>query len=352
MPPKGPIFDVNKARSVIEKGRRGRWWRRKGSMRRGFYYVDDADRRISDDAQIERIKQLVIPPAWKYVRISPTAGSRLQAIGMDTTGRVQYLYHPTFCARQQRLKFARIEAFGKLLPQLRHVTNADIATDGFPKQKVLAIMVRLISSLYFRVGTEKSARHYRTYGITTLQNKHLLFGRKGQLIFDFVGKSHVQHRKVLVDEELAALMKELKDLGGSRKLFNYIDENGKARPVKPADLNNYLKAATDQAHSAKDLRTWAGTLLTAVQLAEIGKADDERLIKKNIVRAIRSVAEQLGNTPTVCRSSYIHPNVLCCYESGITLEDFRPRKSRSIRRIQPDYEPEERALLKLLATKP
>lgn len=352
MPPKRPIFDVGKAKLAIEKGRRSRWWRRKGSMRSGFYYVDANGTRISDQTQIDRIKLLVIPPAWKYVRISPTVGSRLQAIGMDTTGRVQYLYHPNFCARQQRIKFARIEDFGKLLPRLRKVTNEDIAIDGFPKPKVLAIMVRLISSLYFRVGTEKSAKHYRTYGITTLQNKHIQFGRKGELVFDFVGKSHVQHRKILVDEELSALMKELKDLGGSRKLFHYLDENGKARPVKPADLNNYLKAATSPAHSAKDLRTWGGTLLTAVQLAEIGKCDDDQLIKKNIVRAIRNVADQLGNTPTVCRSSYIHPNVICCYEAGITLEDFRPRKSRSIKRIQPDYEPEELALLKLLQTKP
>lgn len=351
MPPKRPIFDVGKARLAIEKGRRSRWWRRKGSMRSGFYYVDGTGLRITDQEQIERIKLIVIPPAWKFVRISPTAGSRLQAIGMDTTGRVQYLYHQNFCARQQRLKFARIEEFGKFLPRLRHVTNEDIALDGFPRSKVLAIMVRLISSLYFRVGTEKSAKHYRTYGITTLQNKHLQFGRRGELIFDFVGKSHVQHRKILVDQELSTLMKELKDLGGSRKLFHYLDENGKARPVKPADLNNYLKEATDTSHSAKDLRTWSGTLLAAIQLAEIGKASEENVIKKNVVRAIRTVAEQLGNTPTVCRSSYIHPNVIRCYEGGVTLEDFRPRKSRSIKRIQPDYEPEELALLKLLQTK-
>lgn len=351
MPPKKPIFDVEKARAAIEKGRRSKWWRRMGSMRRGFYYVDANGQRVSDPDQLERVRSLVIPPAWKFVRISPTAGSRLQAIGMDTTGRVQYLYHANFSARQQRLKFARIEEFGKFLPRLRHVTNEDISLPGFPREKVLAVMVRLINSLYFRVGTEKSAKHYRTYGITTLQNKHLQIGRKGTLIFDFVGKSHVQHRKALVDEELASVIKELKNLGGSRKLFHYLDENGRPRPVKPSDVNSYLKAATDPAHSAKDLRTWAGTLLTAIQLAEIGKADDEKTAKKNVLRAIRHVAGELGNTPTVCRSSYIHPKVLACYEAGMTLEDFRPRKTRAIRRIQPDYEPEELALLKLLQTK-
>jgi DNA topoisomerase-1 len=187
MPPKKPIFDVTRARAAIEKGRRSKWWRRMGTMRGGFHYVDADGRRISDPAQIERIRSLVIPPAWKHVRIAPTAGSRIQALGMDTTGRVQYLYHPNFAAKQQRLKFARIEEFGKLLPRLRHVTNEDISLPGFPREKVLAVMVRLINSLYFRVGTEKSAKHYRTYGITTLQNKHLQIGRKGTLIFDFVG---------------------------------------------------------------------------------------------------------------------------------------------------------------------
>jgi DNA topoisomerase-1 len=268
---------------------------------------------------------------------------------MDTTGRVQYLYHPKFAAKRQRQKFSRIEAFGKYLPQLREATNEHINLDGFPREKVLAVMMRLINSLYFRVGTEQSAKHYRTYGITTLQNKHLQIGRKGELIFDFVGKSHVQHRKVLVDEELAAVMKELKELGGVRKLFHYVNGDGKPRPVKPQELNAYLKSVTSPEFSAKDLRTWGATLLAAVKLAEIGRTDDEVLLKKNIVAAVKSVAEYLGNTPTVCRGSYIHPTVLKCYEAGITLDQFRPKRQRRIKRLESDYEPEEAALLKLFA---
>ncbi len=351
MPPKKPVFDVDKARSTIGKGRRSRWWRRKGTMRSGFHYVDADGERLKADEQLDRIKALVIPPAWKYVRISPTAGSRLQAVGMDTTGRVQYLYHAKFTARQRRKKYLKIEEFGKFLPRLRAITNEHITMDGFPQEKVLAVMVRLITDLYFRVGTEKSAKHYRTYGITTLQNKHLKFGGNGTLIFEFVGKSHVKHRKVLVDEELAAVMKKLHALGGSRKLFHYLDDDGKPRPIKPSDLNRYIKAATDPVYSSKDLRTWGGTLLAAIELAEIGAAEDEAAAKKNILQAIRSVAEQLGNTPTVCRSSYVHPAVLDRYSSGVTLEQFRPRKARSIRRIVKDYEPEELALLKLLQAK-
>ena len=345
--PKKPLFDIQKAKEIIEKGRRARWWRRKGTMKGGFHYVDGAGTRLTADDQIERIKSLVIPPAWKHVRISPAPSSSLQALGMDTTGRIQYLYNPKFSEKQQRKKFAKIETFGEYLPNLRKVTNEHIALEGFPRQKVLAIMMRLINSLYIRIGTEKSARHYRTYGITTLQNRHLEFGRNGMLIFDFVGKSHIQHRKLLVDEELAGLMKELKNLGGTRKLFHYVDEEGKARPIKPGDINSYLKEATSPDFSAKDFRTWGGTLMAAVELAEIGKAADDDELRKNIIIAVKKVAEKLGNTPTVCRSSYIHPAVLKYYEAGVTLDEFRSRSARKIHRIEADYEPEEKALLKL-----
>ena len=345
--PKKPLFDIKKAKEMIEKGRRAKWWRRMGSMKSGFHYLDAAGQKITAIENLERIKSIVIPPAWKYVRISPSPGGRLQSVGMDTTGRIQYLYHPKFQEKQQRRKFSKIEKFGEYLPRLRERTNEHIALEGFPREKVLAIMTRLINSLYFRVGTEKSARHYRTYGITTLQNRHLEIGRNGELIFDFVGKSHIQHRKILVDKELAGLMTELKSLGGVRKLFNYLDGNGRPRPVKPVDINCYLKEATTEEFSAKDFRTWGGTIMAAVELAEIGKAETGDEIKKNIVKAVKRVAEKLGNTPAVCRSSYIHPSVLKQYEQGVTIDEFRPRNARKIRRIETDYDPEEKALLKL-----
>jgi DNA topoisomerase-1 len=316
-------------------------------MKRGFAYVDTNGKKITDPGSLERIKSIVIPPAWKYVRISPFAGSSLQAVGMDTTGRVQYKYHPKFSERQQKKKFAKIEKFGEHLPHLRKVTNEHLSLEGFPREKVLAIMMRLINSLYMRLGSEKSARHYKTYGITTLQNKHLEIGRNGKLVFDFVGKSHVKHRKVLVDEQLAEAMRDLKNLGGSRKLFHYVDDAGKPCPVKPSDINDYLKNATAPEFSSKDFRTWGGTLLAAVELAEMGRANDENQLKKNIVKAVKCVAEQLGNTPTVCRSSYIHPAVLKTYEKGITLEEFTPRKRHRIKFSEGDFEPEERALLRL-----
>ena len=343
-----PIFDAAKARATIEKGRRAKWIRRRGAKGRGFFYTDTDGKKIKDEVTLERIRSLVIPPAWRHVRISPASSSSIQAVGMDTTGRIQYLYHSKFSEKQQRKKFAKIEKFGEYLPRLRAVTNEHISLEGFPREKVLAVMMRLVNSLYIRVGTEKSAQHYRTYGITTLQNKHLEIKRGGQLVFDFVGKSHVKHRKILVDEELAALMKDLKQLGVARKLFHYVAEDGKPRSIKPADLNSYIKQATAPEFSAKDFRTWGGTLLAALALAEIGKADDEKEIKRNIVKAVKCVAEQLGNTPTVCRASYVHPAVLKAYEAGITIDEFRPRQTRRIRRMETDYEPEEKALMRML----
>ncbi|HEX8637078.1 MAG TPA: hypothetical protein VF692_03370 [Pyrinomonadaceae bacterium] len=342
-----PIFDVRKTKEIIEKGKRVRWWKRQGSKTKGFHYVDADGKQIIDEKHLERIKSLVIPPAWKYVRISPFATSSLQAVGMDTTGRIQYLYHNKFSERQQQKKFAKIEKFGEYLPKLRQTTNEHLSLEGFPREKVLAVMLRLINSLYIRVGTEKSVKHYKTYGITTLQNRHLQIGKKGELIFDFVGKHHIKHRKVLVDKELCAIMNDLKNIGGARKLFHYLDANGKPRSVKPKDINDYLKTATSTEFSAKDFRTWGGTLLAALELAEIGKANDEKTLKKNILKAVKNVAEQLGNTPTVCRGSYIHPKIIKSYESGITIDEFVPKRQRQIKRIQHEHEPEEKALMKL-----
>lgn len=338
---------------MIEKGRRARWWRRTGKSARSFKYVDEKGKKIGKPAYLDRIKSLVIPPAWQFVRINPSTSGKIQAVGMDAMGRVQYLYHPTFSAKQQRAKFAKIESFGKLLPQLRRATNEDIDRDGLPREKVLAVVMRLIDLLYFRVGTDLSAEHYKTYGITTLQKRHLKIGNKSRLSFEFIGKSHIEHRKVIVDRDLAAILKELTALGKGRKLFRYVDANGKAHPITPAQINAYIKAATSSEYSSKDLRTWGATVLAAVELAEIGVAETDAERKRSIVKAVKHVAEELGNTPAVCRNSYIHPAVLDAYESGLTIKKFR-RNSRyrgSIKRKARELEPEERALIKLFNSK-
>jgi DNA topoisomerase-1 len=351
MAEKKPIFDVKKSREKIENGKRANWWQRKGSKPRGFKYSDKEGNQIIDETHLDRIKSLVIPPAWKCVRVSPFASSRLQAVGIDSNGRIQYLYHQKFREKQETKKFRKIETFGEHLPNLRKITNEHINLEGLPREKVLALMTRLINSLYIRIGSEKSVKQYRTFGITTLQNRHLEIGDGGKLVFNFVGKHHIKHRKVLVDEELAMIMKDLKAVGGARKLFNYLDEHGNPHSIKPKDINDYLKSVTAPEFSAKDFRTWGGTILAALELADLGKAEEEKILRKNILNAVKKVAEQLGNTPVVCRSSYIHPTVLKSYEAGITLEEFNEKKNHKLKRIQMEYEPEETALMKLFKLK-
>jgi DNA topoisomerase-1 len=262
-------------------------------------------------------------------------------------GRAQRIYHPSFTAKRARRKYEKIERFGEALPRLRRKTNEDIAREGLGKERVLAVVVRLINDLYFRVGSEESVKRYRTYGVTTLRNRHIEIKSRGRLVFKFTGKHHIKHRRILVDEELASLVREIKAIGGA-KLFEYVGEDGRVRAVTPRDVNEYIKAATSPEFSAKDFRTWGGTLLAATELAEMGCCDDERRAKKNVVAAVRRVAEHLGNTPAVCRSCYIHPKVLEAYAHGRSIEEFRPRRSRRISRSQPDYTVEEVALLKLL----
>lgn len=332
----------------VTRDRRARWWRRTRSKSRGFRYETADGRRIEDEAALERIRSLVIPPAWREVRISPSPRSSLQAIGVDKAGRVQRIYNPNFVARRARRKYEKIERFGEALPRLRRKANEDIAREGLGKERVLAVVVRLINDLYFRVGSEESVKRYRTYGVTTLRNRHLEIEPGGRLVFKYTGKHHIRHRRILVDEELAALVRDIKALGGS-KLFQYVGEDGRRRPVTPRDVNEYIKAAAGAEFSAKDFRTWGGTLRAAVELAEAGCCEDERGAKKHVVAAVKRVAERLGNTPGVCRSCYIHPKVLEAYVRGRSIEEFRPRRARRlIHGRQPDYSVEELALLKLL----
>lgn len=335
-------FDTAKCRAIVEKGVRAKWWRRTGSPSRGFKYTD-ANGKALNAAAAERIKVLVIPPAWKLVRISPHPTGKLQVVGVDTTGRVQYLYNADFVRKQERKKFAKLERFGKNLPLLREQARKDILLEGLPREKVLAVMMRLINSLYFRVGTDASAKVYRTYGITTLKNEHLSIGKNGRLLFEFTGKSHVKHKKIAVDKTVAKIMAVLKKLGPKRKLFHYLNGDEKPCPVKPADINRYIKAAMGDEFSSKDLRTWGASVLCAAELAKLGPADDEKAAAKNIVETIKHTAEELGNTPAVCRASYVHPAILDAYADGVTLEKFR--KGRKPHRL---LDADEAALLKML----
>lgn len=328
---------------------RNKWWRRLGSKRSGFRYIDKQGVRIIDESQLGRIERLVIPPRWHDVLICPSPKGRIQAVGLDDLGRIQYVYHPQFILRQQRRKYSRLESFGRALPALRRTANEHIMLPQLNREKVLAVVIRLINDLYFRVGNEVYAKRYRTYGITTLRNRHLCAARDGCLVFQFIGKHHLRQRRVLTDPQLAEIVLEIQGLPGPR-LFQYLGEDGGPRPVRPTDVNEYIRTAMGDGFTAKDFRVWAGTVLTAAELSEIGPPSSDTAAKRNVAQVIKRVAERLGNTPAVCRSSYVHPAVIDLYNKGRTIADFRPRKVRAICRITPEYEPEEAALLEMLAS--
>ena len=331
----------------FKRGNRQRWWKRCGTKENGFTYCDCNGDPLPEVA-VERIQSLVIPPAWSEVRIAPSERSPLQVLGLDTTGRPQYRYHSRFVEKHQKLKYDKLTRFGAALPAIRRETNAHISDTSLTKERVLAVMLRLINDLYFRVGSDLSVEKYETFGITTLQNRHLTIQQDGVLIFDYIGKKHVPQKRVLTDPALAETLAEIKALRGKR-LFQYRERDGTIHSISARDVNVYIKQIAGTEFSAKDFRTWGGTLHAAIALAEAGVVENERQRAKNIVAATKEVADWLGNTPAVCRAAYIHPDVFRLYERGITLADFRSRREKRIAKIQPEYELEEVSLLAMLS---
>lgn len=334
-------------RERVAKGRRGRWWHRKGSARRGFYYTDHLGKRITDETQIERIRSLAIPPAWRFVRICPASAGRLQAVGVDLADRLQYIYHPDFARRQQQKKYAKVLRFAKMLPRLRQATSTHIRQKEMTRERVTAVVIRLMNSLYIRVGSVRNARRHRTYGATTLQRRHLKVEPKGKLVFSFRGKGGIKHRIIHVDHTLARIISELRsNSGNSPFLFHYTSEDGTVRRVTSRDVNDYLKEVTAPEFSVKDLRTWGATRLAAIELASRGPAEDEKGAEKAIREVICSVAEKLGNTPAVCRSAYIHPDVLDAYREGVLID--KALSNGTVKSAGPRLDQTEKALLRLL----
>jgi len=320
-------------------------WRREGSRGR-FRYVDARGRRITDPAKVERIEQLVIPPAWREVWISPRAGAKLQATGVDAAGRTQYLYHEEFRAQQERAKFDKLILFGERLPDLRKAMAGHMELETYERDRVAAVATRLINMGWFRVGSERYARESRTYGITTLTKRHVAVRGK-RIAFSFRGKHKVLVRTQVVDEELAEAVRELLDLPGGRRLFRYVDEDERFN-LSGARLNDYVGEHLGEEFTAKDFRTWGGTLVAAVALAEHGPAESETEAKRVVAAVMRRVAECLGNTPAVARSSYVSPAVVEQYMDGRTIDDFRPRHLRVVGARDLVLDAEEAALLSLL----
>jgi DNA topoisomerase I len=323
---------------------RGMGWRREGSKRR-FRYVDAAGRPITDAAKLERINALAIPPAWREVWIAPTARAKLQATGVDVAGRKQYLYHPAYRARQEQAKYDKLIRFAERLPDLREAMAEHMALEGLPAERVAAIAVRLINLGWFRVGSDRYAKTSRTFGITTITKRHVTV-RGSRISFKYRGKHQVMTRSAFVDAELAAAMRELLAVPGAR-VFQF-EADGRFCNLESRRLNDYIREYMGEEFTAKDFRTWGGTLTAALELAEKGLKDSPTASKKVIAEVMRRVGAKLGNTPAVARSSYVSPAVVEQYLDGRTVEDFRPRNLRVVGARDTGLDAEETATLSLL----
>jgi DNA topoisomerase I len=320
-------------------------WRRAGSKGR-FRYEDSRGRRIADPARIERIEALVIPPAWKDVWISPRSNAKLQATGLDAAGRRQYLYHPEFRAQQEQAKFDKLVRFAEALPDLRMTMGEHMTHDPYDRERVCAIAIRLINMTWFRVGTDRYARGSGAHGVTTLTRRHVNV-RGTRVTFRFRAKHKLQVRTSVVDSELAGAIKDLLAQPGPARLFRY-GLNGASCNLTGAVLNDYIREHMGDEFTAKDFRTWGGTLTAAIALAEHGVVETETEAKRIVANVMRTVGERLGNTPAVARASYVSPAVVEQYLDGTTLEDFRPRHLRIVKARDIGLDPEENALVSLL----
>jgi DNA topoisomerase I len=320
-------------------------WRRLGS-RRQFRYEDSRGRQITDEAALARIDALRIPPAWKDVWISPRANAKLQATGVDKAGRRQYLYHPEYRARQEQAKFDRLVLFAERLPALRAAMAGHMEQEPLSCDWTAAVAVRLINEGWFRVGGERYAKNHRTFGITTLRKSHVRV-RGSRVSFRFRAKHRIMCRTVLVDDELAAGLKELLAAPGGRRLFRY-RLNGDLVNLGARRLNEYIREHMGEEFTAKDFRTWGGTLLAAVALAERGPVETATEQKRTVAAVMRVVGDRLGNTPAVARASYVSPAVVEQYLDGRTIEDFRPRHLRVVGARDSGLDAEEQALVSLL----
>jgi DNA topoisomerase-1 len=313
---------------------------------KGFRYVGPDGKTVRDRDTLARIRSLAIPPAWTDVWICPLANGHLQATGHDDQGRKQYRYHPRWRAVRDETKYDRMIAFGQALPRIRAGVEQDLAQPGLPRSKVLATVVRLLETTLIRVGNEEYARENGSFGLTTLRNCHASV--EGETVrFTFRGKSGICHSIRVNDRRLARIVRRCQDLPG-QELFQYLDDDGTPREIDSADVNAYLQEIAGEEFTAKDFRTWAGTVLAARALQEFESFDSEAQAKRNVVSAIESVSKRLGNTKAVCRKCYVHPDVINAYLDGSLLDTLRQRVEKEIAGSLADLPPEEAAVLAFL----
>jgi DNA topoisomerase I len=339
---------------MAAKGVRRRWnldlhgIRREGSKEKGFTYRLANGSPVEDEKVLTRIAKLRIPPAWQNVRIARGDAAPLQAVGVDKKGRTQYLYHSRFRAQREEAKFKRVVEFGESLPALRRRVRADLKgsdPEALERQRVLAAMVRLIDQGFFRIGNDKSAEAESTFGLSTIRASHVkVDGRTVR--FDYIGKWKKQQQRAVQDGDVAAIVQRLKKMGADDELFKFA-QNGRIQDIKDRHVNDYIQSIIGKDFTAKDFRTWAGTLLCSIALAMQGQAETKTERKRRVRKAIVATADQLGNTPAVCRSSYICPRLVDEYMEGKPFEMLRKtRKGSPVVRV--GLSMEERALLKFL----
>ena len=309
------LLYVTDARPGITRRRAGRGW---------SYRAPDGTL-LRDGKTLARIRGLAIPPAWSDVWISPRVSGHVQATGRDARGRKQYRYHARWRATRDEAKYDRTIAFAEALPAIRARVEADLGLRGLPRDKVLAAIVRLLEVTFIRVGNAEYARDNRSYGLTTLRDKHAVI-EGSEVTFKFRGKSGRDHKVDIRDRRLATIVRRCQELPG-QELFQYIDEEGQVQDVSSTDVNEYLRQVTGQTFTAKDFRTWAGTVLAAQALRALDGSvpGTERELRSNVVRAVEQVAQSLGNTPTVCRQCYVHPAIIEAYLDGAIVRTARKR---------------------------
>lgn len=305
----------------------------------GFYYIDEKNNVVTSRETLDRITQLVLPPAWEKVWISPYENGHLQATGLDAKGRKQYRYHANWSKIRNQSKFHRMQNFSNCLPLIRKRIDKDLNRKGLPYEKVVALVIKLIEMTNIRIGNEAYKKLYGSFGMTTMQDKHVKFNGSG-VAFEFVGKKGISHKIKLQSRKLANLVKKCKDIPG-QDLFQYYDGQGRHKSIGSADINNYLKTITYQDFTAKDFRIWAGSVnaLRAFRQSESPKT--ERESKHRIIEVLDEVASKLGNTRTICKKYYVHPNVIAAYLNGSIWKYTSTRPSSG-------FSSEESALIRLL----
>jgi DNA topoisomerase I len=347
---RAPLLAEGLIRSAEEAGLRYVSDRKPGITRKrngkGFSYVTSDGTAVRDADTLGRIRSLAIPPAWQYVWICPSAEGHIQATGYDARRRKQYRYHPRWREVRDQEKYGRMIAFGQALPRIRRRVDRHLKCPGLPRAKVLAAVVRLLEATLIRVGNDEYAKSNHSFGLTTMRGEHAEINGS-TICFEFRGKSGREHEVDLNDRRLARIVAQCQELSG-QELFQFVDEKGEVRDVGSEDVNEYLREISGDDFTAKDFRTWAGTVLAAKVLQEFKEFDSQAAAKRNVVLAIEHVAARLGNTKAICRKCYIHPAVIDAYLENSLIQTVRDETERELREELKSLPPEEAAVLALL----